>query len=251
MSRLRALILDWDGTIVDSMRDKFAWLKHCAENIFSQRFPYKEFNLSFVDDYNRYYSAKGIAGLYDMMGINLKQHEKQIWDAYTAWKAQAPILLFEGIKETIVEIYERSRPKKGRARGLRIALNTTNRMSVIENILTRSGISNYLDAVVTREMLPESESVKLTKPHVYSIEWCLDLLDANPDETLAVGDTRDDIIACRTLRRRNPDSQQSVKIAAVTWGYETRERLTAEKPEYLVDKPQELIQIIKQLDGID
>ncbi|MBI4141731.1 HAD family hydrolase [Candidatus Woesearchaeota archaeon] len=250
MSRLRALILDWDGVIADSEADQYAWLKHCA-TLVGKPFPFDKFDDDFKKNYNRYYAARGIHGLYDMLGINFEESKKQIWEAYEQWKKQAKINLFPQMKETIQHIYEHSRPCQGRPQGLRICLNTTNRFSIIQQTYLDNWLDKYFDTTVTRDILPEDKTAILTKPHAYSIEWCLDLLNCNSDEAISVGDTGTDIIACRTLRRRNPDKIQTVKTIAVTWGYETKEELEQHKPDYFIDKPEQLITIVKELSGID
>lgn len=250
MTRLRALILDWDGVIADSEADQYAWLKHCT-TLVGKPFPFNTFDAEFKKTYNRYYAARGIHGLYDMLGIDFEADKEKIWKAYSEWKKQAKIQLFEGMKDVIQHIYEQSRPHEGRSQGLRICLNTTNKFSIIQQTYSANGLEKYFDTAVTRDILPEDKTAILTKPHAYSIEWCLDLLGCNPDETLSVGDTGTDIVACRTLRRRNPDKTQSVKTVAVTWGYETKEELEPHKPDYFINKPQELIPILKELGGID
>lgn len=250
MAKLLGLILDWDGTIADTQSDQFKWLKHCAEDLFSKKFPYDSLTEEFKKDYNNYYS-RGISGLYDMIGVDFEANKDRIWNEFLKWKKQAEINLFPDIKDVIAEIYSRSRPSRNRARGLRIVLNTTQKYEAIEQQFLKNGLEQYFDSKVTREMLPESKSAMLTKPHAYSIEWALDLAGVNPDEALAVGDTRDDIIACRTLRRRRPDLVERVKTCAVAWGYEPESDLKNQTPEYLIQKPKELIGIIKELGGFD
>jgi phosphoglycolate phosphatase-like HAD superfamily hydrolase len=51
---------------------------------------------------------------------------------------------------------------------------------------------------------------------------------------LYVGDTADDIDACK---------KAGIKIAAVTWGYNTRDVLSAGRPDFLCDRPEELLAI--------
>jgi phosphoglycolate phosphatase len=50
------------------------------------------------------------------------------------------------------------------------------------------------------------------------------------------GDTVGDIEACR---------RAGIRVAAVTWGYNTREALMAANPDFLVTAPEEILEIIK------
>ncbi|MGA2506607.1 MAG: HAD-IA family hydrolase [Chitinispirillaceae bacterium] len=56
------------------------------------------------------------------------------------------------------------------------------------------------------------------------------------EHILYVGDTIGDIEACR---------KAGIRVAAVTWGYNTKESLEAANPDFLVTKPEELLNIIK------
>ena len=57
---------------------------------------------------------------------------------------------------------------------------------------------------------------------------------ANKDQTYYVGDTTGDIREAKTA---------GVRTVAVAWGWHSRERLAAVRPDHLVDKPQDLLNI--------
>ena len=56
----------------------------------------------------------------------------------------------------------------------------------------------------------------------------------HPSNVLYVGDEVRDIEAAK---------KAGIRIAAVTWGYNSKKALEAYKPDYLVTKPEELLQI--------
>jgi phosphoglycolate phosphatase len=56
------------------------------------------------------------------------------------------------------------------------------------------------------------------------------------DRVLYFGDTIGDIEACR---------RAGIRVAAVTWGYNTKEALIAANPDFLVSTPEEILEIIK------
>lgn len=58
------------------------------------------------------------------------------------------------------------------------------------------------------------------------------------EEILYVGDTN---IDCLTARNSN------LKMVAVTWGFRSKEELKKDKPNYFVDKPIEIINLIKKI----
>jgi phosphoglycolate phosphatase len=56
-----------------------------------------------------------------------------------------------------------------------------------------------------------------------------------PDNVLYVGDEVRDIVACK---------KAGVKIAWVDWGYDLKEAVADEKPDYLISNPLEIISIV-------
>ena len=57
---------------------------------------------------------------------------------------------------------------------------------------------------------------------------------ANKDQTYYVGDTTGDIREAKTA---------GVRTVAVAWGWHSRERLLAAQPEFVVDKPEDLLAV--------
>jgi len=255
--KLYGLIFDSDGTILDSKNNSFEWLRYCVTELYNKPFPYFGCSGKFLEDYNKYYGVRGLTGIYEMFGINYDKDKDFLWEHFNAWRTTSPALIIKGMKETIFEIYGKSRPRPGKAKGLRISLNTTNQWPSFERQLKESGLIKCFDTILTRTDIPEtideqgSEKPFLLKPHVYSIEWALDLLGVEPEEALHVGDTLHDITACRTLRRKDPNVEREVKVVAVTWGFETKKNLEAAKPYKIINNPQQLIKIVEKLGGFD
>ena len=59
----------------------------------------------------------------------------------------------------------------------------------------------------------------------------------DPLEVVYVGDEDRDIIAAKKVK---------IKIIAVTWGFNSKAKLSKEKPDYLVDLPMQIIEVISQ-----
>lgn len=58
----------------------------------------------------------------------------------------------------------------------------------------------------------------------------------NPDKTIYVGDEVRDIDACK---------EANLKIISVSWGFNKREILEKNKPDYLIDSPEEIVKIVQ------
>ncbi len=55
------------------------------------------------------------------------------------------------------------------------------------------------------------------------------------EEIVYVGDEVRDIVACR---------KAGVRIISVSWGFNSRKRLISEKPDFIADKPDEILKIV-------
>ena len=73
------------------------------------------------------------------------------------------------------------------------------------------------------------------KPAPDTVLEAMRLLDAEPEETLYVGDSEVDYETARAAH---------IPCALVTWGFRDREQLQALGPEYLISRPGELEEII-------
>lgn len=62
----------------------------------------------------------------------------------------------------------------------------------------------------------------------------------NADQVLYVGDETRDIEAAQKI---------SIRVVAVSWGFNSRQVLISKKPDFLIDQPNQLVQIVTQLEG--
>ncbi|MBM3200551.1 HAD family hydrolase [Candidatus Woesearchaeota archaeon] len=253
--KLYGLIFDSDGTILDSVSSSFEWLKHCVVDLYKKPFPYENCSEQFLKDYNSSHRTKGLNGIYEIFGIDYDQEKDFLWENFNAWRADNPAKIIKGMDEAIFKIYDKSRPKPGKPRGLRMLLNTSNMWPSFEIQLRESGLIRCFDTIITRDNLPgviDGDNLRpLVKPNTYSIEWALDLLGVDHEEALHVGDTLEDIEACRNLRRKDVNTEREVKVVAVTWGFETKENLANAKPYKIINNPKQLVKIVEQLGGFD
>ena len=78
----------------------------------------------------------------------------------------------------------------------------------------------------------------MVKPDIKALQQLMNEYQIQPNETLFVGDSTVDIITGKNA---------SMKTVAVSWGYNELEQLINEKPDYLIDQPLQLVEIINQL----
>lgn len=252
--KLYGLIFDSDGTIMDSKVSSFEWLRYCVGSLYKKNFPYADCSETFLKDYNKSHHG-GLVGLYNLFGIDYEKDADFLWEHFNDWKTKNPAPMIKGMKEVVLEIYERSRSKPGKAKGLRICLNTTNVWPSFEKPFKESGLIKCFDTIITGADVEsngkDGKKYLLLKPSTYTIEWALDILGVEPEEALHVGDTIEDIICCKGLRRKDPNIEREVKVVSVTWGFETRKNLVSAKPYKIIDDPKQLVKIVEKLGGFD
>ena len=108
-----------------------------------------------------------------------------------------------------------------------IVVITSNARSVVEETLLRNGVDDTVADILDGEM-PGSKGDK--------IRWSLKRWAFEPTRAFMVGDAVSDILAGRNA---------GVKTVAVTWGFQPRERLLSAQPDFVVNQPQELLDLFR------
>ena len=110
----------------------------------------------------------------------------------------------------------------------KVFVTTTKNEPIARQMCQHLGITDYLDGVygstpttfhkadVLERAITESNAVKAT--------------------SIIIGDTKFNMIGGRTV---------GIKILAVTWGFGDRESLVAEKPDYIAQIPEKVLDIVK------
>lgn len=207
--RYPALIFDFDGTIADTMMAALGIYNEIAEEHDYRQVAKHE--VPALQDFD-------VNGILEHLGIP---------------KRKVPLLLVRGrrlLKDNIATL--------PLIEGMADILPTLREKAHFFGILTSNATENveaFLDAHGLRELFTFiSSTPKLTgkAKHLRSIARTFSL---NPAEILYVGDEIRDIRAAQ---------KAAIAIAAVTWGFNSRDALEVEKPLHLVDSPADLAQLI-------
>jgi len=105
------------------------------------------------------------------------------------------------------------------------------------NIISLNSKAN-ISKVIKKHNLNTIEEVfstkgKMTKKKI--LKKYLKQYNIKRHEMLYIGDELGDIEACK---------KNNIKVVAVTWGYDSKEKLSAANPDYLVDSPYDIAQIV-------
>jgi pyrophosphatase PpaX len=136
--------------------------------------------------------------------FNLEHHDRMV-------------TIYPGVLEALREI---------RAGGIQTGLVTSkNRHGALRG-LKLVGLETLMDVLVC------ADEVANPKPHPEPVELAVNLLGANPEATVYVGDSIHDMISGRAA---------GVRTAAALWGPFKRPHLESARPDYWLETPAELI----------
>src|SRR6478752_43837 len=125
--------------------------------------------------------------------------------------------LIDGMSEVLIELRRHVRS---------FGILTSNATANVDLFLRTHGLRDQFDFI--------SSTSKLTgkSKHLRAIRKTFSL---RPEELLYIGDELRDVKASQ---------KAGIPIAAVTWGFNSRESLAASEPDYLFDKPEDFLRLL-------
>lgn len=178
----RTVLIDLDGTLVDSAPDIHAAVTHMLRDLGAPALPLALIT-SFIGNgvpalVRRVLAAAGIAADEQARAV------ERFHFHYTASNGRFS-RVFEGVLEGLMEL---------RQRGYRIACVTNKPASASAVLLAASGLANWLEAVVA------GDSIAHMKPHPAPLLHACRLLGTDPSLCVLVGDSMVDIAAAAAAR---------------------------------------------------
>jgi phosphoglycolate phosphatase len=203
---LKELILDFDGTIVDSSTIFTACI-----NRMSVEFGYGKIEES---------SGFREKSTHEFFTKHLGLSQTQLLE----WTDRFKVLLkpsmrnalpFKGMKEVLGRL----------SAHYRVGILTSNSEEVVKYIMNRDGF-RPVDFICSETPILEKDR------HLKELLLTEGL---SPHETIYIGDEVRDIDACRNV---------GIKIISVCWGFNSRAALERRSPDYLVESPEELSNLL-------
>ena len=205
----QTLVFDFDGTIADTLGE--------TRRIFNQIAP--DYGIRQVAEHEldalRHLSLKE---LLDHLKIPKRRVPALISRGTGMMRGNiAELKLIEGMHEVLIELRRHVRS---------FGILTSNATANVDLFLRTHGLRDQFDFI--------SSTSKLTgkSKHLKAIRKTFSV---RPDEMLYIGDELRDVKASQ---------KAGVPIAAVTWGFNSRQSLAAAKPDYLFDRPADFLSLL-------
>jgi pyrophosphatase PpaX len=215
MALLRTFLFDLDGTLIDSVR---LILDSYHHTLASHGLPPRTdedwlrgvgtpLRAQFAEWHDDPERLEALIATY--REYNLAHHDRMI-------------TIFPGVLEAMREV---------KARGASTGLVTSKNQQGALRGLRLVGLHEMIDIMVC------ADDVENPKPHPEPVERAVRLLGADPETTVYIGDSIHDMRSGRAA---------GVKIAAVLWGPFGREHLAHAEPDYWLERPEEIVQLVNR-----
>lgn len=209
---LKVIVFDFDGTIADTLDPIVNIVNRLAVE-----FGYK---LASQEDVAQLQNLTSIE-IIKQSGISIFKVPFFIKKLRAELKKEIPYTKpILGMKETLIEL---------KKHGYQLAILTSNSKENVMEFSNSNGLQEVFDFIYTGAKLFGKNKVinKFLKQENFS-----------PEEFIYVGDETRDIEAAK---------KSQVRVIAVSWGFNSKEILAEQNPDFLVQQPEELLEVIKSL----
>lgn len=211
---IKHILFDFDGTIADSGEIGLEIL-----NELSDKYKVKKFTKEELIEINNY----PIKERFKMLGIPFYKLPKIVIETLSMYKKYISLIkMFHGMDKVLNELKDK---------GYNLSIISSNSIENINFFLEKNKLNIFTHIISAKNIFGKNKT----------ISSYLKSNNLKPNEILYVGDELRDIEACKKV---------NVKIVAVTWGFDSYELLKKSNPDYLIDNPEELINIINNLENV-
>ncbi|MGC1401828.1 MAG: HAD family hydrolase [Thermodesulfobacteriota bacterium] len=219
--RLKALIFDFEGTLVD-----FQWRLAEAEAEAGQLLA--ELGVTGNKATEVHYAEAMNMALQHSEGTGLGQAVLALSAIYDRYDQDA--LMRWQVRPGVLEILPMVR-----AMGFKTALVSNVGEKSLKAALFRLGLNDYLEVIISRN------EARWLKPHPKGIELACERLGCHRDEVCFLGDSMDDIRAAQ---------RAGVPVIILAGGQDDLQKIQEGRPDGILEKWDELPLFLKQKDGL-
>ena len=165
------------------------------------------------------FKSEGAKGIIRRLDIPRWKIPGMILNVTSKLRNSKEIKLFPGIVELLNQL----------KKDYKIGIVSSNSQEIINDTLREYGLDDLFEFVYSESSLFGKHLVLKKMCSKYKID---------PLDVIYVGDEDRDIVAAK---------KANIKTIAVTWGFNSKEKLSRENPDYLVDSPMEFLEVLQNL----
>ena len=204
----KVIIFDFDGTLADTIDILLS-----ITNRLSAEFGFKSATKEELAQLSNLNSWQ----ILQYSGISIFKFPLLIRRLKAELHSEVPhIQLFPGIKEVLLEL---------KKRGFQLGIITSNSRENVLGALEKNGLQDTFTFIYSGSTFGKHKVIN---------KW-LRIENINTEKVVYVGDEIRDIDAAK---------KTGIKVIAVGWGFNSPQALAAQNPNFLIERPQELIEII-------
>ena len=218
----RAFFFDLDGTLIDSSKDLAVSVNYMLKEIGRERFEEAKIQ-EWVGNGAQVLTKRALSGSIDIdknLDERLVKKALQIMLDYYSKHLTVYTNTYPNVKETLQIL---------KSRGYKLVIITNKPYNFISPILKSLQMEMFF------EFCLGGDSLKEKKPHPMPLHFACDKLNIANHDAVMVGDSKNDIIAARSV---------GIDVVAVTYGYNHGESLDIYNPNIIVEDFSELIRLI-------
>jgi phosphoglycolate phosphatase len=211
------VIFDLDGTLLDSVPD----LAAAVDQMLARRGRSPagvERVKDWVGNGSHVLVRRALAGSLDHSAVDDAEADRAHQDFLQAYAGEHRLTaVYPGV-QTLLDWLQ--------GQGVAMAVATNKPERFVAPLLQEKGLGGYFSWLVGGDTLPAQ------KPDPIALNWIMQQAGCKVEETLFVGDSRNDVLAARAA---------GMKVVAVSYGYNHGEPIAAQNPDLLVDSLDVLI----------
>ena len=217
----KALLIDLDGTLVDSAGDLALAVDETMEKLGRQPPGLDPVRL-WVGNGAAMLVKRALAGSMDPQAVEqvdaalLEKAVGLFFDAYEKFCSQQTVL-YPGVLPAL---------EAWRASGIKLACVTNKPMVFTKRVLEAGGIRSFFDLVTA------GDTLAVKKPDPGPLLHCMEVLGTTAEQTCMIGDSRTDIKAARAA---------GIGVVCVSYGYNHGRDIRLENPDRVIDRFTDLL----------
>lgn len=205
------IIFDFDGTLVDS--------KDVSISVFNQLADKHKFKKINPNDFE---SLRRLSIMERCKAVNFPLYKIPFLagEAYVLYKSSSSnLVLFDGIKNLLDKL---------KNKGYSLAIISSNSEYNIREFLQKNQIDYIKDVFCSNNIFGKDKIIK----------YFLKFHKLKKSDVIYVGDEIRDIVGCK---------KAGVKVIWVGWGYDVIDMAKQESPDYMVNSPIEILEIVDKI----